>query len=496
MGWQDESIGRRTFLKQAAVASACAATNATAQKNSTRTPNVLMILVDDLGYGDLGCYGNAQCETPNIDRLARQGMRFTNAYAPAPICSASRAAMLTGKTPARLNFEFVTKNDENWEDGWADRYPNKKLIPPVYTLNLPLEEQTLAEVCKSAGYTTGITGKWHVSAHHERYLGWSPTHGPLSQGFDWGDPDFGAHPYGYDKKTRDEFGDYTEGEFPEDALTQNAIEFMGENRENPFFLLVSHYHVHTPLGTKCKWLLEKYQEKLGDDPNKKRALYAAFVETLDHYVGELLDAVDNLGLADDTLVLFISDNGGHPEFAFNAPLRGSKWNLYEGGVRVPMIARWPGVVKEGSVSDAVVSGIDFLPTIREAVGATGEASKEIDGTNITPALRGETLSDRALVWHFPYYHPESGYDKKKSKIGIEDVYISQTEPQSSIRIGHEKLIYFHEDGRCELYDLAKDTSEQNDLADSHPERATELKEMLLDYLSSVNARFPAPNPSA
>ena len=457
-------------------------------------PNILVILIDDLGYSDLGCYGNRFCETPNIDRLAQQGMRFTSGYAAAPICSASRAGFLTGRTPARLGFEFVTKWDgENYEDGWDERYADRKLIPPLYTLNLPLDEVTVAEAIKPAGYTTGMTGKWHVSAHQRGYLDWSPTHGPKQQGFEWAAQTFGAHPYGYTKAEKGSFGAYEAGEYPRDALTEGAIEFIRDHRATPFFLFVSHFYVHVPLGTKCKWLLDKYRAKAAGKYTAKRALYGAFVETLDHYVGQLLDALDACGIADNTLVVFTSDNGGHPEFAFNAPLRGSKWNLYEGGIRVPMIVRWPKRVKAGSVSDVPVAGTDFLPTFCALAGVQPSAEAPLDGANILPALEGagsEALEHRSLYWHFPYYHPEKDYDKRKAAIGVADGCVSQTQPQSAIRQGRYKLLYFFEDGRYELYDLANDMAEQNDLAAKMPEKADEMREKLLDYLQSVHARLP------
>lgn len=490
-------LSRRQFIwgSSAAVAGASISSQTRVQARSSR-PNIVLILVDDLGFGDLGCYGNTFCDTPNIDRLAAQGLRFTNAYAAAPICSASRAALLTGKTPARLNFEFVTKNDDDYEKDWADRYTDKTLIPPVYTLNLPTEEVTIADALKDAGYDTGITGKWHVSAHHEHYLGWSPTHGPQTQGFDWGTEDFGAHPYGYDKSETGRFGPYNEGEFPEDTLTQNAIEFMERERTNPFFLMVSHYHVHTPLGTRCKWLIDKYVKRAGGDPKDKRAVYGAFVETLDHYVGQLLNAMDRLDLTRDTIVMFTSDNGGHPQFAFNSPLRGSKWNLYEGGVRVPTIIRWPGVTPKGKPSSTPMHGADIMPTCCDIAGTHLPDTESIDGQNILALLRGSTNNDlmnRDLVWHFPYYHPERNYAKQKAEIGIDDGYVSQTQPQSSIRRGRYKLIHFYESGRNELYDLYADTSEQLDISRSSPYITQELESALFRYLWDVGARFPQPN---
>ncbi len=456
-------------------------------------PNILFILADDLGYGDLGSYGNTFCDTPNLDRLAINGMRFTNAYAAAPICSASRAATLTGKTPARLGFEFVTKNEDDYAPAWAERFTDKKLIPPVYTLNLPLEEETIAEALNPLGYATGITGKWHVSTHYQQYLGWSPTHGPTAQGFSWAQEGFGAHPYSVPKAERGRFGDFALGQFPSDGLTDSAIDFMRKNQKGPFFLMVSHYYVHLPMGTKCKWLLDKYEERAKGQFSKRRAEYGAFVETLDHYVGQLLDALDELGLAENTLVIFTSDNGGHPEFAFNRPLRGSKWNLYEGGIRVPFIARWPGVVAPGTTSDVPLSSTDLLPTFRDLADKALDNPEAIDGVTIAPIFRGTDtapLHERPFYWHFPYYHPEKNYNKSPAKIGVEDGYVSRTEPQSAIRLGQYKLLYFWEDGHSELYDLAADMAEAHNLAETMPGKAKAMKSDLLNYLHKVSARLP------
>lgn len=482
------------FLSAGAAATVAPKSWSSSTVSKVSRPNIIHILIDDMGFADLGCYGNDFCETPNIDRLAAQGLRFTSGYAAAPICSASRAAFLTGKTPARLGFEFVTKDmDEDILKGWNKRFSGKAVIPPPYTINLPLKEQTIAERLKEAGYATGITGKWHVAGHHDHYLGWSPTYGPKQQGFDWGREEFGSHPYGYAESDKNKFGTYEYGQFPEDALTSNAIEFIKGHKEEPFFLFVSHYYVHVPLGTKCKWLLEKYEAKAAGKYSKKQIQYGAFVETLDHYVGQLLDALKESGLADNTLVALTSDNGGHPEFAFNAPLRGSKWNLYEGGIRVPMVVRWPNAVKAGTTCNVPVFSPDFMPTFCELADVTSDPTTPLDGASIVHLLKGVTpdkLTNRSLCWHFPYYHPEKNFDSCPEKIGIEDGYISQTRPQAAIRKGTFKLIYFFEDGRRELYNLENDIGEQKNLVDELPEKTTTMTKTLLEYLQSVNARFP------
>jgi len=467
--------------------------SAAAQKTTSRPPNILLIYADDLGYSDLHCYGKEYgadfIETPHLDKLASQSMKFTNAYASAPLCSPSRAALLTGKSPARLNFEFVTKYPQDqyrWADtAWTNKFKNKALIPPPFTLNLPLEEVTVAEMLKTAGYTTALVGKWHVASHHQVYNGWNPEFGPQKQGFDWAEDATGA----WGRANR--YGKLKEGEFPEDELTTKAVSYLKKKHEKPFFLFVSHYYVHAPLDTTLEWLIGKYTvkaEKMGLHYSAKRIRYAAFVEAFDHYVGQLLEAVD-----ENTMVVFTSDNGGMPEFAFNRPLRGSKWNLYEGGVRVPMLIRYPGVVPANSVCSTPVIQTDFFPTFREL--ATGESSDSMDGTSFVSLLKGSgQLKNRSMIWHLPYYHPEGNpKNKAPDEIGVEDGYISATYPQSALRKGKYKLLYFYEDKRVELYDLENDIREQNDLSSSDPATATRLKEELLAYLEKVKARLPREN---
>ncbi len=451
-------------------------------------PNIVFILADDLGWSDLACYGNRFHNTPNLDRLAAQGMRFTQGYAPAPICSASRAAFLTGRSPARLGFEFVTKDKPGGQTA------KHRLKTPPFTLNLPLEEVTFAERLKEAGYVTGFSGKWHVNQHHRRYLGWSPTHGPEKQGFDHAIETFGSHPYGFPRKAPAIDPAIEDGAFPRDAVTENAIAFMRANRDKPFLLDLCHYYVHTPVKSRSRWLLDKYETRIprGVKQRANRVRYGAFVETLDHYIGQLTAALDELALADNTLLVFTSDNGGHPEYADNAPLRGSKWNLYEGGIRVPFIVRWPGRVKAGEVSDEPVVGTDLFPTFVEAAGAKSDPRREIDGVSLLPVLRGGKGLKRKLpmVWHFPYYHPETKFDQKLEEIGVSDFAVSRTYPQSAIRIGRHKLVRFYEDDRPELYDLSGDVSEQVDLARKNRELGRELGGKLDDYLKRVHARLP------
>jgi uncharacterized sulfatase len=461
----------------------------------TSQTNIVFVLADDLGWSDLGCYGNHWHETPNLDRLAGEGIRFTDAYAPAPICSASRASILTGKTPARLHFEFVTKG----APGRQKRLGGQTLHTPPFTLHLPLDETTIAEHLANQGYATAFFGKWHLNPHHGGYLGWSPTHGPSKHGFRIANEDFGSHPYSYRALTEKPKRISQDGEFPMDGVTAKAVEFLNQDHEQPFFLMVSHFYVHTPVESRCDWLLRKYDAKLpqGIANRTKQVRYAAFVETLDHYVGLLLDGLDGAGLRDHTLLVFTSDNGGHPEYASNAPLRGSKWNLYEGGIRVPMITRWPGHCPAGEESSTPVIGYDLLPTFCEVadgrpVSSDGLASTT-DGRSLVDVLRDPTVRfDRELYWHFPYYHPEQGYGDAIDIIGVDDFAVSKTKPQSAIRRGNYKLIRFMEDTASELYDLSIDQGESRILTPHVTKIADDLADSLDAYLGRVQARIPQP----
>lgn len=447
-------------------------------------PNIVFILADDLGWRDLHCYGGQLADTPHLDQLAKQGMKFTNAYSPAPICSASRASILTGKTPARLHFEFVTKPA-------GVQPPTRLMQPPAYTQDLPLKEVTLGEMLQQADYETGFFGKWHVNEHYQRYLGWSPTHGPRQQGFQKAVETFGSHPYA--KKFAWKPGDFKKDEFPPDAVTENAIRFLQQKRRQPFFLYLSYFHVHTPVKAPTDWLIEKYRGRAAAGPGnqKLRTHYGAFIETLDTYVGQVLDALDQQGLRDSTLIVFTSDNGGHPEYAANGPLRGSKWNLYEAGIRVPLLARWPGHVKADSVCEVPVSGTDLFPTFCEVAGGNCD-SLTLDGQSLVPLLEGKAAAwqRRPLTWHFPYYHPEKGYETAKETIGVNDFAVSKTRPVSAIRSGDWKLLQFYETGKRELYDLSNDPGEQHDLSASQPEQAAQLGTQLQQMLQDMQARYP------
>lgn len=436
--------------------------------DSTQTPNVIFILVDDLGWSDLGFYGNEIHDTPNIDRLAERSFSFTNAYAAAPICSPTRASILTGKSPANLNFEFVTKPDNSKPPA------DKPLIQPAFPRDLSLDETTFADIL-NPDYKTGFFGKWHLTQETEQYLGWGNMLGPLQQGFDAGSENRGSHPYAFSDKEMNTFGSYTQWEYPDDELTDEVLSFMRRNKDHPFLLYWSLYYVHTPVKTRSKWLYRKYEKKLGAE-NRKEIHYAAFVQTMDQYVGQVLNEIERLGIGENTVTIFTSDNGGHPGYTNNDPLKGNKWNLYEGGIRVPLLIRWPQKIKRGSVSNVPVTSIDFFPTICELTNTTYRPER-VEGVSLLPIIKGkEDHVERSLYWHFPFYHPPRDYEG--------------TTPVSAVRSGDYKLIYFYENEQAELYNLENDIGEEHDLSNEDPAKTNQLKVQLFEYLKSVNARFP------
>ena len=430
-----------------------------------RPPNVVVILVDDLGWTDLGCYGSDLYETPNIDRLAAEGMRFSAAYAACTVCSPTRAALLTGKAPARLHIT-------DWIHG-HDR-PDAPLLPPVWTEFLPPTEVTLAEVLEPVGYTSTSIGKWH--------LGDEPDHWPESQGFDENVAGFGkGSPPSYFAPYRiPTLDDGPDGEYLTDRLGDEAAQFIEANAEGPFFLYAPHYAVHTPLRAK-EADIERYRSKLTPGLRHDNPVYAAMVESMDDAVGRTLEAIDRAGVRDETLVIVTSDNGGLElrGITENVPLRNGKGSAYEGGVRVPMIVRWPGVVPPGTTCDEPVISHDLFPTILEVAGVAMNDG-DIDGRSIVPLFRDPDadLGREALHWHYPHYHPGGAT------------------PYSAIRAGDWRLVEFFEDGRIELYNLADDPGEARDLAPSMPEKADELRGRLSAWRIKVGAQLPRPNPRA
>ena len=430
--------------------------------------NFVFILMDDMGWKDLGVYGSTLHETPNIDRLAAQGMRFTDAYAACPVCSPTRASIQTGKYPARLHLT-------DWLPGRADR-PSQKLLRPQFRQYLPLDEVTIAKALKPAGYVSASIGKWHLGA--EPY--WPEKHG---YEVNIGGTQTGSPPGGYFKFKTPSMTARDDREYLTDRLTEEAERFIATNKDRPFFLYLAHYAVHIPLQAKSD-VIAKYRAKAEPGPGQNNPVYAAMIESVDQGVGRILKKLEELGIADRTVVFFTSDNGGlsvregpNTPATVNAPLRAGKGYLYEGGIREPLLIKWPGVTKPGSVSTVPVCSVDFYPTILAMADVKLQPGQVIDGVSLVPLLKQTGgLEREALYWHYPHYSNQGG------------------KPGGAVRRGDLKLIEFYEDGKLELYNLRDDIGEANDLAAKMPEKAGELRQQLKDWRQSVNAQMPTPNP--
>jgi len=462
---------RREFLKAVGATAAVMAlpgglSASPKAEAKAKRPNFLFIFIDDMGWGDPGFMGDKFAETPNIDRLARSGMVFTNAYANAPNCAPSRACLMSGQYTPRHGIYTVG----NSERGPADM---RKLIPIKNKLMLDLNIVTIAEALKPAGYVCGHFGKWHLGKD-KNYKPGRPGD-PGSQGFDDVLTTHKAN------KNADPGADAHHARL----ITDRAIRFMEENKDKPFFCYVSHNTIHTP-HMEAPAMVAKYKAKIGSKPPEVDPTVAAMIETLDNNVGRILDKLDRLKIAEDTVVFFFSDNGGVWGFSSMGPLRGGKGMLYEGGIREPMIIRWPGVTRAGTVCDVPVIAIDFYPTMLEMAGAPKPGSQILDGLSLVPLLKGATaLNRKAIFWHFPAYL-EANY-------GFPGTW--RTTPAGAVRAGDWKLIEFFEDGRLELYNLKNDISEKNNLADKMPEKTKELHQLLIQWRKSVNAPVPTkPNP--
>lgn len=486
-------------------------------------PNIVFFLVDDLGWRDVSCYGSSFYETPNIDRLATEGVRFTQAYATCHVCSPTRASIVTGKYPARLNLT-------DWLPGRKD-YPFQALKNTEINQHLPFEEVTLAEALKAKGYSTAIFGKWH--------LGEEPS-GPLAHGFDvqvprWnkGWPKSGYHAPFQMEGLKDSKGDYLT-----DRLTDEALNYIEQNKDRPFFLYLSHFAVHDPIQGRTD-LVKKYGKKLAKmqrskgpafilegNPDDAKPLsreqltaliaqppyrghkvlpertvkikqqqdnieFAAMVEAMDESLGRILKKLKEAGLAENTIVIFFSDNGGMSAANFgnpkrqvpeskldgaystsNSPLRGAKGWLYEGGIRVPMIVKWPGRGNKGAVCQEPVISTDFYPAILEMAGLPAMPNQHVDGVSFVPALKGEPFERKAIYWHFPHY----------SNHGMQS-------PGGAIRLGDYKLLEYFENNTVQLFNLKADPSEQKDLSRSQPKKAAELLKMLRAWRQEVSAQM-------
>lgn len=425
------------------------------QRARTDRPNVIVVTIDDLGWRELGCYGNTFNETPQIDRLAREGTRFTQAYAAAPLCSPTRAALVTGRYPGRTGITDYLRGEGAVSD-----------------LHLSTRYRSIPEVLKPRGYTTGHIGKWHLTeTYHGHYR--SRPGNPYAHGFDEviaseqryiGGGDY-FHPYFFlpGLPAREP------GEYLTDRLAQEATRFIRRHRGEPFFLHVANYAVHSDLRAK-PGLLAKYRDKPGAGQNGARPLLAAMLESIDQQVGRIVRTLKDLGIARNTLLLITSDNGG-PHRPANQPLRGGKGQLYEGGIRVPLVAWWPGSGVAGQVSDELASTIDVLPTAAALAGADVPAG--VDGINLAPVLRGLPTERDTLFWAYPHH-------------------IGATHPHAAVRHGGHKLVRRLRTGRDELYDLVADPGESTDIARRDPATRERLAGLLSEHLDRLDLFAPVP----
>ncbi|MHC4117278.1 MAG: sulfatase [Planctomycetota bacterium] len=466
-------MNRREFFKLAALSAATAALPGRrmirAVSASNKRTNIVLIMIDDLGWMDLHCQGNERLDTPNIDKLASQGMRFTDAYAAAPVCSPTRAAIMTGQSPARLQITNHLPDRAQFQP------ENAKLRSAKMLDHLPLEHVTLAERLKQGGYATAFLGKWHLSGRASEGDLAEPKLRPEYQGFDVnvGGCGFGGPPSYFEPYRIPNITSRREGEYLPDRLADEAIDFIRSKRDEPFFVALWNYTVHWPMQAP-QHLVEKYESRIG--PGVKDARYAAMIEAMDAAIGRVIATLDELKLAGDTLVIFTSDNGGFGGVSDCRPLRASKGYLYEGGIRVPLIVRWPGVVKPGTTCRAPVISTDFYPTLLDVAGLGPERDKPLDGESIVPVLeRAGRLKREAIYFHYPNYAWH-----RSNRLG------------GAIREGDYKLIKWYDDDSVELYNLADDLSEKNDLSEKMPRKASELKRKLEAWLAESGAAMPQP----
>lgn len=461
---------------------------------ATERPNIIFYLIDDLGWADLQCYGSKFHETPNLDRLAERGMRFTDAYAACPVCSPTRASIMTGKYPARLGIT-------DWIGASQKR---KALVTPENVGFLPTDETTIGDAMKSEGYKTAYFGKWH--------LGGKDEHHPAKQGFDYhrgvnraGQP--GSYFFPFSRKKGEnkssavpDFEAAMEGDYLTDLFADEAVKFVEKNRDESFFLFLSHYSIHTPIQAKSDHV-EKYEKKLEsmkqdagpkfrDEKGYGRTrlhqdnpALAGMVESVDASVGRMLDKLDELGLSEDTIIVFTSDNGGLSTLqgervgpGCSLPLRGGKGWMYEGGIRVPLIVCWPGVTEASTTCAVPVVSTDFYPTILDMAGVSARPQQHVDGVSLAGLLKGkQQLSREAIFWHYPHYHG------------------SGNRPTAAVRKGDFKLVRWYENGEEELFRLSDDPGEQKNLASNMTVLRGQLSQELDEWLKSVDARMAVPN---
>ncbi len=454
------AVKRIAILHTALLAVLLGACSSAPPEAAPPRPNIIFLLLDDMGYADTGVYGNSYHLTPHIDQLAADGMRFTDAYAAAPNCSPTRGSILTGRWPARTGVtQYLPGNT----------LPYAKLLQAELPVGLPLDENIIAEPLRAAGYATASIGKWHLGGG---------DYAPQNRGFDlnfagghWNAHKamFAPHPFVRYPNPRD-------GEYLTDRLTEEAENFIEANRDSPFFLYLPYYAIHSPIEAKPD-LIAHYQDRQ-DPSGRDNATYAAMTEGVDQSVGRLVAKLDELGITDNTVIIFFSDNGGVPRVAFNGGFRSGKGYLWEGGVREPLIVKWPGVIQPGSTESAPVQSIDFYPTLLDIAGVADVEGHTVDGESLRPLLEQTGALDRdTLYWHYPHY----------ANAG--------STPTGTIRQGDFKLIEFFEDDRVELYNLAEDRAEATDLAASMSGKAVELQAKLAEWRSSVGAQPAPPNPN-
>ena len=452
------------------------------QSSEAKQPNIVFILVDDMGWSDLGCYGADLHETPHIDELASQGVRFTDAYA-MPVCSPTRAALMTGRHAARVHMTI-------WSEGSLKGPTNRKLLQADSLHSLPHTETTFAKHLQDAGYLTALVGKWHLG---------DGDHYPETHGFDvniggthWGAPQTFWWPYRgtgrfgseYRYVPHLEFG--KEGEYLTDRLTDEALKVIDNAGDNPFFLYLSHHAPHTPIEAKPDDV-KYFESKLRPEMRHQNPTYAGMLKSLDESVGRVLARLKERGVDQKTFVIFASDNGGFigidkrsgltTPTTNNAPLRSGKGSCYEGGIRIPLIVRWPGVTKP-SLCDEPVIVMDLFPTLLAAAGLKPPADLTLDGLDLTPILKDtDTSLDRdALFFHYPHYY-------------------ATTTPVSAVRSGDWKLLEYLEDDHIELFNLKDDLGETNNLAKTFPAKAAELRERIHRLREEIGASMPTPNPN-
>jgi len=478
--YADVVMNRRTFL---------AASAGGAFASAAKQQNFVFILVDDLGWTDLACFGSSFYDTPHLDRLAATGMRFTSAYAACPVCSPTRASILTGKYPVRTGItDYIAPNGGNQPGNWKR---NTRFLPAPYKDRLALSELTVTEALKQSGYSTFFAGKWHLGPEgfFPENQGFDINKGGIEQGGPYGGNKYFS-PYGNPR-----LSDGPPGEHLPDRLASETVAFMEANRNKPFLAYLSFYSVHTPLMARPD-LESKYKARAqalqfpGERWGRERAnqvrmvqdhaVYGGMVEAMDSAAGKVLDSLQRLGLENRTTVFFMSDNGGlatsegHP--TSNYPLRSGKGWVYEGGIREPMIVRSPGLTKPGSVCDQTVISTDFYPTILELAELSSRPSQHLDGRSFTGQLRGEIVDRGPVFWHYPHYSNQGGG------------------PGGAVREGDWKLIEWYEDNSLELYNLRRDLSERYNLAALHPDRVAQMQSKLHEWRRQTGAVMPSPNP--